>query len=123
MNERLKELRSKLNLSQVEFSERILVGSSTLAMWELGSRKIKDIHISKICSEFRVNEEWFRYGIGDMFLPNADEELESLSRKYNLDPMSKAFIKEFAELNELEKKVIFDVFMKISKGIKNSIPE
>lgn len=118
MNERLKQLRNTLGLTQIEFSDRILVGSSTLAMWELGSRKIKDIHISKICSEFNVNEEWLRYGFGEMFIQNADVVIEELGKKYNLDAASKSLLLTFIELNELERKVAIDIILKFAKNIQ-----
>ncbi len=121
MNERLKQLRNDLGMSQNEFSERILVGSSTLAMWELGSRKIKDIHISKICTEFNVNENWLRYGIGEMFVPNANDAIDEIGRRYNLDSASKALILTFLELNELERKVAIDIILKCTKNITEKL--
>lgn len=66
MKERIKKVRESLNMSQAEFSKEILVGSSTVAMWELGTRSPKDIHISKICEKLSISEVWLRTGKGNM---------------------------------------------------------
>ena len=120
MNERLKALRNNLKLSQNEFSERILVGSSTLAMWEIGSRKIKDIHISKICSEFNVNENWLRYGIGEMFVSNSENIISELEKKYEMGDVFKKAVVTYLELNELSRAVIDDYLDKVFSELKNN---
>lgn len=120
MNERLKSLRSELELSQNEFSERILVGSSTLAMWEIGSRKIKDIHISKICSEFNVNENWLRYGIGDMFVSRSENIISELEKKYEMGDIFKKAVITYLELNELSRAIIDDYLEKVFREAKNN---
>ena len=70
--ERLKALRSALNLSQQEFSERINVAQSTYAHFETGRRELRDIHISQICQAFNVSERWLRTGEGNMFEESSD---------------------------------------------------
>jgi transcriptional regulator with XRE-family HTH domain len=115
MHERLKELRKVLGLSQNEFSDRILVGSSTLAMWELGSRKIKDIHISKICSEFNVNEEWFRTGEGEMFNHDEDADIAKLAREFSLSRFGQAAIKGYLHLNDSDKAAIGSYIKAVAK--------
>ncbi len=119
MNERLKVLRNTLRLSQNEFSERILVGSSTLAMWEIGSRRIKDIHISKICSEFNVNENWLRYGLGEMFVSSSENIISELEKKYEMGDVFKKAVVTYLELNELSRAVIDDYLDKVFSELKN----
>ncbi len=120
MNERIKLLRESLGLSQKAFSEKILVGSSTLAMWELGTRTIKDIHISKICSEFNVDENWLRTGNGEMFVQlDRDEAIVEWAAsitnpvKDGEDEEVNLFIKKFAHtltrLNVDEWKVLHKI--------------
>lgn len=67
MNERLKELRERLGLNQVEFGTRIGVQRSTVSNYEQGLRVPIDAVITLICREFNVNETWLRTGEGDMF--------------------------------------------------------
>lgn len=74
MNERLKELRKSLKMSQAEFAKALGVGQSSLAMIETNRRPLTNKNIKLICAEFNVNEEWLRTGEGEMFVIRSDEE-------------------------------------------------
>ena len=65
--ERVKEVRCKLNLSQVEFSERIYVSKSFYGDIEIGKKKVNDRIIYIVSQKFNVNEDWIRTGNGNMF--------------------------------------------------------
>ena len=67
MTERLRELRSALNLTQQEFADRIGIKRGTVANYELGRNEPIDAVVSLICREFHVSEDWLRNGNGDMF--------------------------------------------------------
>lgn len=99
MNERLKELRNLLGLNQREFSAKINIGQSTLAMLETGQRALKDIHISQICSVFNVNEEWLRYGQGEIFIEPETFSLDEYAKKRNLTALELDIIKGYLELD------------------------
>ena len=68
MKERLKELRTALNLTQQEFADRIGIQRGTYAKYEVGRNDPIDAVIRLICQTFNVNEEWLRTGIGEMFV-------------------------------------------------------
>lgn len=68
MNERIKEIRKYLNLTQQEFAEKIKVKRNTVATYEMGRSIPSDSAIALICKEFSVNEEWLRNGTGEMFV-------------------------------------------------------
>lgn len=111
MNERLKKLRSALKLSQREFSSKINVGASTLAMFETGQRELKDIHISAICREFNVNEKWLRTGEGEMFLklPPASELGTYIGQVIQSDDdFIKKIIVNYMQLDDKSKKIVRD---------------
>lgn len=76
MDERIKELRKALGLTQQKFADAIGVRQNTVAQYEMGRNPPNDTVITLICREFRVNEHWLRTGEGEMFLPlSRDEEL------------------------------------------------
>ena len=76
MNERIKELRKALGLTQQEFADRIKVKRNTVATYEMGRSTPSDAAISLICREFNVNENWLRTGEGQMFIQvSRDEEI------------------------------------------------
>ena len=67
MNERIKELRKALGFTQQEFAEKIGIKRNTVAQYEMGRNQPIDTVIALICREFNVNEDWLRYGEGEMF--------------------------------------------------------
>ena len=67
MNERIKELRKTLGLSQEAFAERLGLKGSAVSLVECGRRNVTTQNINAICREFGVNEEWLRTGNGSMF--------------------------------------------------------
>lgn len=76
MNERVKELRKALGLSGEKFGERIGLKKSVISQMETGKTGTTDQTIKTICREFNVNEEWLRYGNGEMFIETkSDNEL------------------------------------------------
>lgn len=109
MNERIKELRKTLGLTQQEFSDKIGVKRNTIAQYESGRNAPIDAVISLICREFNVSEEWLRTGTGEMWTPvDADQELQDIFAEITVadDDLIKRIIKTYWRLPENEKAVI-----------------
>ena len=82
MNERIKELRNKLNLTQEEFGKKIGSARNTIANYETGNRNPSNAIITSICREFNVNEVWLRTGEGgegNMFTKISEDDRYSLN--------------------------------------------
>ena len=122
MNERIQKIRKQLGLSQREFAKKIDIGASTLAMFETGDRKPKDIHINRICSEFGVNEVWLRTGEGgdeNMFAKvNADDRFSLNLGKLSFteNQIARNMLNAIAEASP-EKLQHIEEFMKACLGI------
>jgi transcriptional regulator with XRE-family HTH domain len=69
VNTRIKLLRKNLDLTQEEFAAKIKLSRNFIAQIEIGTKEPSDRTISDICREFNVNEEWLRYGTGEMHIP------------------------------------------------------
>lgn len=79
MNERIKQVRLKFDLTQSEFGERIGITKSSVSTIESGKSNPSDQTIRSICREFSVNESWLRTGEGEPFSPpDRKEALEAL---------------------------------------------
>ena len=75
-NERVKEVRKALRLTQEKFGERIGVKKNTISQIESGINGVTDQLRLAVCREFNVNEDWLRTGEGSMFVePDKDEEI------------------------------------------------
>ena len=76
MDERLKELRGVLNMTQQEFADALKIKRNTIAKYETGRGEPIDAVVALICQRFDVREEWLRKGEGAMFATkNRDEEV------------------------------------------------
>lgn len=74
MNERFKQIRKALRMTQDEFSSKISLSRNFIAQIESGTKTPSDRTISDVCREFNVNEEWLRTGNGEMFIPETKDE-------------------------------------------------
>ena len=68
MNERIKELRKDLGMTQEEFSNKLCLSRNFIAQVETGAKIPSDRTIKLMCKEFSVNEEWLRNGIGEPYI-------------------------------------------------------
>jgi transcriptional regulator with XRE-family HTH domain len=79
LKERIKKIRTSLNVSQREFSKRIFISQTLLGEIELGNRNVNERTIQLIISQFNVNKDWILKGEGEMFTaPPPDIQLEKL---------------------------------------------
>ena len=77
MNERLKQLRTVLGLSQEAFGETVGVTKAAISRIESGINSLSDRMILSIVTQHNVNERWLRTGEGDMFIElSKDEQIE-----------------------------------------------
>lgn len=74
MNERIKEVRKALGLSQEEFGKRLGVTRGAVTNIELNKVEPKPLFVSLICREFDVNEDWLKTGEGEMFIQLSRDE-------------------------------------------------
>ncbi len=115
MNERLKELRNYLGLSQEAFGETVGVTKAAISRIESGINSLSDRMILSIVTQHKVNEDWLRTGNGEMFMQlSEDEELAFYigkitngSDKFKID-----FIKKICLFSEAEWDVLKKMFQK-----------
>ena len=123
MNERIKELRNKLNLTQEEFGKKIGSARNTIANYETGTRNPSNAIITSICREFNVNEVWLRTGEGgegNMFTKISEDDRYSLNLG-KLGITENEFVKNgvnFLAEADPEKLKVIEEFMKAWLGIK-----
>ncbi|HCQ6056238.1 helix-turn-helix domain-containing protein [Clostridioides difficile] len=104
---RIKELRKNvLKLTQEDFSKKINISRSNLGSLEIDRVKVTDRVISDICREFSVNENWLRYGKGDIFIENDDTIISELSNKYSLDSLDVKILESYLKLSGEQRKAI-----------------
>jgi len=108
VNERIKQIRRELGLTQTEFAERIGLKQNSIALIESGKRNISDQAVLSICREYGVNEEWLRTGTGEKMTPDASDELEALVKKYDLSNADQVLIEKYVNLKAGSRETIIN---------------
>ena len=75
VNQRIKQLRQTLNLSQAKFARTLPISSGYMAEIELESKKANDRVVKLICSTFGASEVWLKTGEGEMFDKETDKKI------------------------------------------------
>ena len=113
MNERLRQLRKFLDLTQEEFSKKIGIKRNTLANYEIGRNEPIDGIIFSICREFSVNEKWLRTGEGDMFLQLEIFSLDEYAKVKKLTKLELDIVRAYFELDIKTRQSVMTHFQSV----------
>ena len=127
MNERLKELRKNLGLTQQEFAERLGIKRNAVTNYEVGRNAPADMVVSLICREFNVSETWLRTGEGEPFVqPSRDEAIETFCQETlrdEDDSFRRRFVAALAALDISDWEVLEKFVGLIERNKKEKPPE
>ena len=119
MNERIKELRKELGLTQEEFSSKIGLSRNFIAQVEIGTKTPSNRTVSDICRVFSVNEDWLRNGKGNREQSmSRNEEIQMFSNQVMFDmddSIKKRLLIALSKLNEDDWKTIEKIVDELSK--------
>ena len=127
MNERLKQLRKALNLTQQSFADKLNIKRGAIANYEIGRNQPIDAVIALICTTFNVNEAWLRTGEGDMFIERSPEEetgyfvedlLEYSGEGNPFYDMIIEMMIDYRKLDDVSKLAVQKYFKAVSDGLK-----
>jgi transcriptional regulator with XRE-family HTH domain len=106
VNQRVKQVRKALNLSQVTFSKGIYLSNGYYAEIELENRKANDRILELIVSKYGVNRRWLESGEGEMFDQRPDEKLEEMNIVFReLEPQYRELVLTIiGQLLKIQKK-------------------
>ncbi|CAM2078616.1 MAG: HTH cro/C1-type domain-containing protein [uncultured Clostridium sp.] len=106
INERIKQLRKELGLSQAKFAKEISISNGYIASIELGHRAVNERIIKLICSTFNVREEWLKHGFGNIFENEQNHTTElAINTFKELTPEFQEYVlKQIKELLKLQNK-------------------
>lgn len=126
MNDRIKKLRRKLDLTQQEFAARIGSVQNTITGYETGRRVPSNQVISLICKEFNVNEAWLRTGEGGddaMFVPASPRsKLDDLAAAHGLSEDQLVLLEKFIGLKPEIRQGILDYIMDVAAAVGGTVP-
>jgi transcriptional regulator with XRE-family HTH domain len=82
-NDRIRQARKTLKLSQAEFAKAIFISNGYIAELECSHKKANDRIIHLISLTFGVSQDWLKTGKGDMFYKTPDEKLQRMISLFN----------------------------------------
>ncbi len=112
MNERIKLLRKKLDMTQEEFASKIKLSRNFIAQIESGAKAPSERTISDICREFNVRYQWLAEGIEPIY-DELDTRIDAIMTGQN--EFAKNLFREFAKLDEDEWKTLEKLIKNIAK--------
>ena len=106
MNTRIKKLRNSLKVTQRQFGEQIGLKPTSICDIEQSRCNVTERCIIAICSRFNVNEDWLRYGTGEMF-NTIDKKYDEFFSVYNSlnEPLQDFLIQTAKNLLDTQKKL------------------
>jgi transcriptional regulator with XRE-family HTH domain len=106
INERIKQVRRALKLSQVRFAKGIYLSNGYFAEIELGNRRANNRIIELIIARYGVGRRWIETGEGQMFDKTVDQRLEQLISLFReMSPQFQDFLFEVMDkLIKLQKR-------------------
>lgn len=114
---RIKEVRKSVKLSQIDFGLKIGVSVGVISNIELHRNKTdiaNDPICNLICSVFNVNPDWLLNGEGDMFIDSTNTtSLSLLQQEYELSDDAIRIIHNFIQMTSNEQAVLIDSLKKL----------
>ena len=114
LGDRVKAIRKKLGLTQVEFGQRINASGATISTTESGKTTPDNQTLKLICREFGVNLDYLLHGEEPMFVPEDVTALDKIEQHLTGDnPFVKAVFMELASLSDQEWEVMYKFMKKV----------
>lgn len=109
MNERIKELRKSLGLSQAEFGKSLGISDAAVSKIESGVNNPSESTLKLICTTYHVYYLWLTTGQGPMFEDDVTARIDRIVEKSapNADAVFKAQLKAYAALLSDEDWILF----------------
>ena len=116
MNNRIRELRLSLNMTQEDFGKLLGITKSGVSDIESNRRKVTEQHIIMLKNQ-NVNEHWLRTGEGDMFVQlDKEEQLMQWAGKMlaeESDSFKKRFVSMLIKLDTEDWKALEKIALKL----------
>ncbi len=109
MNKRIQLLRNTLELTAHDFGQKVNLSALTVKTLESNSMPVSPSIISKICSAFSVNENWLKYGEGEIFAEKVESPFTPLREFYQLSEEDEELIKSFVTMPPVKRKALYDL--------------
>lgn len=109
-NNRVKELRKMLNLSQESFGQNLGIQKASISRIEKGVNGLTTQLAKLISKTYNVNYLWLTEGKGEMF-ETPDSTLDGLAMQYDLNEIDLYLIKAYLDMSKEERSEFAEVIL------------
>lgn len=123
INTRVSRLIVELGITKTAFANKLKVSQAFVSQICSGDSGISERTLHSICDVFHVNEDWLRYGEGEMFLARTREEEIAAFMGSVLDGpnnFKKRLIAVLANLDEDDWELLESVALALAEEIKET---
>lgn len=110
LNERIREVRKYLGLSQKDFAEKVGISQRSVSWGEQPGNNVPDSTVKSLCIVFRINEAWLRTGEGDMLEQPETFSLDQYLKENGCTALEMEIVKAYFELDMDTRQKVFDHF-------------
>ena len=113
---RLKTLRKTLGLTQAQMGAKLAIKQNSYSVLE-NSTKIDEKNIALICASLNVNENWLRYGKGEMFVVTDKTIVDEIVERYEFGDLERKILEVYIALPKENRAVITDYISRIVDSV------
>lgn|GEM_PF-996873 len=113
INQRIRKIRTTLNITQAKFSEGAGISINALANIEYNRVEVTEVVIKAICAVYNVNEIWLRTGTGKMFAHDIDNIINIIATRDGLDEDDKEIIRLIFSIEPEYRKGLIDFLKRV----------
>lgn len=120
MNNRIKQIRKEMHMTQQAFADALNISKSTVEGYEYGRLNVTDRVIADLCRLYNINEDWLRTGEGEMHKPkDRNSEIADIVAKMykGTDEVRMQWTQLLWEMSPEEIEFIKDMIKKMAAAI------
>lgn len=110
IHERLKYLRSQLNLTTRAFGESINMSGGAITNMEKGLRNVTNRTVYDICREYNINPDWLLNGNEPMY--------QDVISNLDINDEAKELAKQYSLLNDKDRELVKNMINSLSEKIE-----
>ena len=123
INQRIRNLRKELGLSQKDFGLKIGLGQAAVSRLEQSKVVVIEQNIRLICETFGINEAWLRTGEGEReAVSAASDPFLPLRQKHHLSFIEEQVLRIYFKLDETAREAVCQYVQSVAEAIAEPPP-
>ena len=110
INERIRQLRRELGLTQSEFGKTIGLKTSAVSWLEKPGNNVTSQNRQVMCDKYHISMDWLENGTGSMYNEPSDpmEAVKGICQQYSLSMTAEQILRVFAMLTPEERSAALE---------------